>query len=517
MKIKPIYILAGITLLAFSIIGLVVYDDVDEKQPDTTQIIKKDIIPIELTGTPADKYAPDERAQHCGSSDVKSNLYITEYEIPTPCSQPISIITDSNGYVWFVQSNTGNVVKFDPTSEKFTEYLNDQWVSKQRAMLWGLVHTQDNELWFTDEGSDSIWKFSILEEKYHRFDFPTNKINAFPQKISLFEDSFLINDFTGGQVVVVNHNELDNGNTEYASIDVPEGFFTSQPSVDDDRNIWFVMWKYQQETILVKSNPVTKEIEQFTLPTKISAPNGVSIDSSGKLWIADTASSSLFSFNPVDSLTTEFVTLDPPIWTYGNSTGLIKTPITRPYWIEFDSNGNLWFNEQTANRLSVFDPKNESLVEYDVPSRNPDWSDCGDIGDCGISQNFGFTIQNELVWFTEWVENNIGVLDTSIPLPITITVDDEEIEIKQGQQKEIFVTVTPKTNQELDVLLSGATTSELITIKTTPKGTLILDKPIKIPVIVSIDDDADMGYHKILIGIQFSDVAISSYATIKVV
>jgi len=515
-KVKSLYILTGIVLLTFSIVVLMIYDDFGKDHSEISRIENEEIILVELTGTPADNYPPNEREQHCGSSDVKSNLYIKEFKILTPCTQPLSITTDSNGDVWFAQTNTGNIAKFDSISERFTEYQNDQWNSKKVSMMWGILHTQDNEIWFTDEGNNSIWKFSIDDENYSRFNFTKENKNSFPQKISLFDNSFLINDFTGGKIVVLNHDELDNGIIEYASIDTPEGFFSSQAIVDEDRNVWFVMWKYQKESILIKSNMVTKEIEQFTLPAKINAPNGISIDSSRKLWIADTASSSFFSFDPANLQMIEYVTSSPPIWVYGNSTGLIKTPITRPYWTDFDSEGKLWFNEQTANRLAVFDPKIESLIEYDIPSKNPAWSDCGDINDCGVSQNFGFTIKNKLVWFTEWVENNIGVLDTSIPLPITITIDNDEIKIKQGQQKEIFVTITPQTNQELEVVLAGNTNSKLITIKTKSETTITPNGLVKIPVIIIVDKDAHKGDYKILISTQLQDVTISSYATIKV-
>ena len=79
---------------------------------------------------------------------------------------------------------------------------------------------------------------------------------------------------------------------------------------------------------------------------------------------------------------------------------------------------NLYFNEQTANNISVMDPKTQSLVEYHVPSKNPNWGDCDSgtevLDDCGIAQIFDFTIDGEKIWFTEWVENNIGVVDTSV-------------------------------------------------------------------------------------------------------
>ena len=46
------------------------------------------------------------------------------------------------------------------------------------------------------------------------------------------------------------------------------------------------------------------------------------------------------------------------------------------------------FNAQTANTISVMDPKSQSLVEYHVPSKNPYWGDCDPgtglmIADCG--------------------------------------------------------------------------------------------------------------------------------------
>jgi len=384
-------------------------------------------------------------------------------------------------------------------------------------MIWGMVYTPDHEIWFTDEANDLLWKFSIKEKKYSKFDFPSKGGNSFPQKIEFYDGYFLINDFTGNRIVVVNHDDLDNNIFTYSSVSVPENFFTSQTAVDEKGNVWFVMWKYQQEAVLVKSDFTTHESEQFSLPPGIDAPNGVSIGPSGKIWIADTANSSFFSFNPKNLQIIEFVTSDPPIWSYGNYSGLIKTPITRPYWNYFDSNGKMWFNQQTANRLAVFDPISESLLEYDIPSKNPGWADCGDLINCGLSQSFDFTFQNEQVWFTEWVENNIGVLNASTTIPISLDARQNEIKIKPGEQKEIFVTIKPETNQIMDLILSSKTNSDLINVKTNSDSIQISDQILQVPVVVSVDNDAHPGLYKILIGTQLTDVFISSYVTIQVI
>ena len=125
------------------------------------------------------------------------------------------------------------------------------------------------------------------------------------------------------------------------------------------------------------------------------------------------------------------------------SQGLIKTPITRPYWNQFDSQGRLWFNEQVANSLAVFDPIKESLVEDWVLSKNPNWSDCGNQTDCGVAQVLAFTVADNKVWFPEWVENNIGVLDPTVPLPLALNASTTVVTLHRGQNETVNVTLSP--------------------------------------------------------------------------
>ncbi len=79
---------------------------------------------ITITGTPADNFPDEQRAQFCGSSNAKSTNYVREFSIPTLCTNPLAIVTDYDGNVWFTQTNTGKIAKFDPITEKFTEYDN---------------------------------------------------------------------------------------------------------------------------------------------------------------------------------------------------------------------------------------------------------------------------------------------------------------------------------------------------------------------------------------------------------
>ena len=177
----------------------------------------------------------------------------------------------------------------------------------------------------------------------------------------------------------------------------------------------------------------------------------------------------------------------------------------------------MWFNQQTANRLAVFDPKAESLVEYDIPSKNPKWSDCGEMEDCGISQSFGFAFLDDQVWFTEWVENNIGVLDTSATIPVSIQVEQEYLQINQGEKEELTVSVMPHTPQEIDIVLTGNTSSESIKIEPISQPAKISDKITNIPITILVEENTQRGIYKVLIGTQLQDVVVSSYITVRVI
>ena len=80
---------------------------------------------------------------------------------------------------------------------------------------------------------------------------------------------------------------------------------------------------------------------------------------------------------------------------------------------------------------------------------NPNWGDCGEMENCGLAQIFDFTVHGDKIWFTEWVENNIGVVDTSIGLPLDIELDSNIISLKAGQARDLNFIVSPQTSQDL--------------------------------------------------------------------
>ena len=207
-----------------------------------------------VTGTPADNFDDEQRAQFCGSEDAKSNTYIREYEIPTKCTQPLAITTDPDGNVWFAQVNTGKIAKFDPNTESFTEYENPEWPQMARSMMWGIAYSPDGSLWFTDEAHDSVWKFSIEDGKYYRHGYPSAG-DALPQRLEIAGSQIIINDFTGNKITFLDPVIQLDGETAYRVVASPlENSFTGSFAVDSDDNIWYTNWQFRQGGALIKFN-----------------------------------------------------------------------------------------------------------------------------------------------------------------------------------------------------------------------------------------------------------------------
>jgi virginiamycin B lyase len=282
----------------------------------------------------------------------------------------------------------------------------------------------------------------------------------------------------------------------------------------------------------------------------MNTPNGVTVGPNQKIWIADTSGNFFFSFDPETEEFTKYVTSIPHADSYGN----LKLPTysSNPYWIEH-SDGNLVMNEHNANRIAVFNPESETLVEYTVPSRNPNWSDCEGIDYCGLAQVFDFTVDGDKIWFTEWVENNIGVVDMSVPLPFTIDIgqadgkytdrlsvlpapsDPENIVLERGQTIRVGFDMNPskdfldELNKEIEQQRRTQFSSFSSNISTTaPTGidgltitaqTLtwghLLGTTVDVKIIAGWD--ALPGTHKVLLGAYNDEIAISKFITVTIV
>ena len=499
-------------------------------------------------------YNPVEKSQFCSTNDQPlSNQYVKEYKIPTECTQPLAITVDHNGQVWFAETNTGDLAKFDPLTETFTEYNNTTWEevekifivsalendaqpTKLRSMIWGIDYFPDGSVWFTDETTDAIWKFSIDEETYDRISYSQIDENksSLPQKLVIDGSKIIINDFSGGRLSFLDYAQDRDGLRHYSIPSVVPDAVTSDFAIDSEKNVWYTNWVPSGQGILVKfdypgyefqstQGEVTQGlllqdfVEWYNFPSGLTTPNGVTIGPDQKIWIADTSSNYFFSFDPNTEEFIKYTTSIPTIDSYGNASGVIKNPVSRPYWIEH-YDGNLIMNEQTANRIGLFTPSTQTLTEYTIPSRNPNWADCEGIDYCGVAQVFDFAVYDKKIWFTELVENNIGVIDTSISPPFSVDIDKKQITLAKGQTEHVTLEVSKTTfSGSLDVNVNSSSTSTFSDIVITHENSFSLSDKTTITVEIMASEHALSGTHKVLLGAYTDDIAVSKFITVTIV
>ena len=564
MNEKLLVLLAVVAVTLISI----VFANPNLFPPDNINVISTNVT---LTGTPADYFTEEQRSKFCGTGNATSNDYVKEYKIPTDCTLPQAIMTDKFGNIWFVESNTGSVVKFDPVHESFREYKNPLWPKSGHSMIWGLAYAPDGTIWFTDEKNRLIWKFMILYQRYDRQSLPYGD-NSFPQRLEVQGSKIIVNDFKGNRLVFLDFKEfefitpgapistdLEKSDEKLQSDFLPpdETLQSDSPPPDvglqiyslpsnnrnavtadftiEGENIWYTNWVLNGIGVLSKINQTEFELLRqteegdlpfkfFPLPTDLKTPNGITADNNGNIWLADSSSSLFFKFNPTNENFTQYVTSNPHKSTYGNYTGEIKSPVSRPYWMDIDSSGKLVFNEQGSNRIGVFDPSSESLVEYSIPSKNPHWGDCDPgtgmmLADCGLAQVFDFVIKDDEIWFTEWAENNIGVVNTTIPLPLEIHLDKDEISLHPGESKNLHYTISSISENTLSfVSLILSESSDFLDVKTNnpPLENLLPGSSESIDVTFNADDELIPGKYKVLLGAETDQVSVSKFVTVIV-
>jgi virginiamycin B lyase len=146
-----------------------------------------------------------------------------------------------------------------------------------------------------------------------------------------------------------------------------------------------------------------------------------------------------------------------------------------------------------------------------VPSKNPNWADCEDRSNsnCGVAQIFGFDVIDDKIWFTEWVENNIGVVDIKKPLPFTVSTDKNSITLKKGETKTVALNVNPTPNVGPFNFHFAHTASNILSSDLLVSHNF--DNPNEIIVSVTASEIALSGDYKLLLGVFNSEVNVSKY------
>ncbi len=115
----------------------------------------------------------------------------------------------------------------------------------------------------------------------------------------------------------------------------------------------------------------------------------------------------------------------------------------------------------------------------------------------------------------------IGVVDTSVPLPVEIQLESDSLSLSPGEIKQFHFVISPQSiDGSLDAFLVLSSTHDFLNLELihdSPKTfQLESNSPKPIHLKISATDDAVSGTYKVLLGTQLSDVSVSKFVTVTI-
>lgn len=394
--------------------------------------------------------AEKDKKYVCGDNIQNSNYYIKEFVLPMSCSQPVGLAIDNTNNIWIAAVWTGQLLVFDSQSNSFVKNISlPNWLSQGSfgSIIWDMKFDKNGDLWFTDEMSNSIWKYFVKENKFEKYVIPTK--DSYPVSMVFdSKDKVWFTEIFGKKLGFLDPIKVENNTTKgIKEFDLPKNvkFETLGPlSIGSVRNnnsinyannsnerLWFSTVSYPYGGQIVKFDIFKENFTIYELGNTKSIPVSIIEDKNGILWTNDHASNIFLSIDTKTGTINQYST--SPASTRNSTT-------TLPYYNEY-KDGKIWFNEHEGNAIASYDPENKTLIEYHIPTRNALWGN--------TSNPLKFAIDNDgSVWFTEWTENKIGVVksDTMNQSPISLSVSKDQMVIDTINDKSDSLNISISSN-----------------------------------------------------------------------
>ena len=256
----------------------------------------------------------------------------TEYNITTPGASPQGIAVDGGGNVWFAEVQSSKLGELPSGARQIVEYGIPRGPSNIPCGPIG-VTPESGRVWVTCEFSNQIDEFFPSSETFLQFDLPV----AFSAPLQILFDSSGNFWFTAADSYMLGHgitSELTNGTAngigEFAPV-----------------NETYVRTFYNP---LLPGGHV---VSSLSTPSQIAlSPGG------GTLWVTEHSAGSFDKYVIATKSLVKYFTSRPLSSAY---------PESLPNGIAVDNSGIVWIAEHYGNRIGRFDPSTEQLTEYQIP------------------------------------------------------------------------------------------------------------------------------------------------------
>ena len=304
----------------------------------------------------------EQGSNQIGSYDPSSKSF-SEFQIPTRDALPEGIAVDPAGEVWFAELTPNGLGVLSPENGTIKEVTIPPAPDGIGCGPVGVTPQGNGSIWVTCEFSNQIDEYvpslGILEQ----FDLPV----AFSAPLQVLFDRSGNFWFTAA----------DSGMLGYAT--------TSQlrPGTTDGIEEFAPLNSTYLTSIVNPLLPTGKVLTSLAVPSQIAfSPDG------GSLWVTEHGAGSFDRYDIASKTLTKYFTTRPSSSLYTQSL---------PNGIAVDSSGLIWVAEHYGNRIAEFDPTTGSMEEYPVPCCRAEiagtlYLATGTNGTVWFTENFGNAI-----------------------------------------------------------------------------------------------------------------------------
>ena len=249
-----------------------------------------------------------------------------EFPLPQAGSRPFYLTIDNNGSVWASETQYNQIVKFDPKANAFKQYS----IPTSGAVPGGIAADNNGNIWFTEEIGDKIGRLNPSTGNITEFRIPTT--DAIPIETTIDANGFVwFTESKGGKIGMVNPqsgiiSEFQPGN---ATLLGPTGITTTP-----DGSIWFTEHAGNRIT---QFDPKNQSFYSYTIPTKQAFPFGITYHAN-TIWFVEHIANAIGS---LDLATHTFSSFPVP-----NNSSDVQL-------LSVDESGNVWFTLPASNVLGV--------------------------------------------------------------------------------------------------------------------------------------------------------------------
>ena len=302
-------------------------------------------------------------------------IVFVEYDMPGINRMPWSAFPAKDGHYWIPYYGDANMIaRLDATSGKIDEYKAP---NNGTAAIHSAVPTTDGSVWFTEQGADKIG----------RWDPATQKITEFQDAMIPGKENTLAGGSKHTLRVAADGRVWATGGP-LSVFDPKDGKFTEIPQIpsaygivlDKQGTIWFA--EFTPAGQIGQIDPKTFHVTKYQLPTAKAFPRRIQVDTDGTIWVAEYGAGKLAHFDPKTLQTKEYdlpgpeatpyalgIAHDHTIWyssEYMDYIGQLdpKTGKVTKYPVpqsentmrEFypDAQGRMWFGTPTNNKVGYF-------------------------------------------------------------------------------------------------------------------------------------------------------------------